>query len=153
MTETCAVCSKPLKEKYRLRDRFGKPTQLGRMIEDPLDEDLCENTASTVCSKCRYSLLHLEKLKREYDQLKGNLKTHLRRQTTSTQLSPRAQHAPVLRLHSPSAQSTGISPAAKRAATSQSMATSRKELFPLPTTDPCLPEVVTSVPPIARPRV
>jgi len=67
MTETFAVCSKPLKEKYQLRDRFGKPTQLGRVIEDLFDKNLCENTASTVYSKCRYSLSHLEKLKREYD--------------------------------------------------------------------------------------
>ena len=71
------MCGKLLREKYQLRDRFGKPTQLGRVIEDLLDEDLCENTANTVCSKCRYALLHLEKLKKEYDQIKSSLKTQL----------------------------------------------------------------------------
>ncbi len=134
MAETCVVCSKALKEKYRLRDYFGKATQLGRVVEDLLDEDLRENTANSVCSKCRYALLHLEKLKRECDALKGNLKTQLRRHRASQQLRPQGQHGPVVRLRSPSAQSTGISPAAKRPAIHRPVSTTaRKELFPLST--------------------
>ena len=38
MAEPCAVCSKVLMEEYRVRDRFGKPTQLGRVIANLLDE-------------------------------------------------------------------------------------------------------------------
>ena len=41
MAEPCAVCSKVLKEAYRVRDRFGKSTQLGTVIVNLLDEALC----------------------------------------------------------------------------------------------------------------
>ena len=45
------------------------------MIEDLLEDNPCENITRTVYRKCRYELLHLEKLKREYKELKGNLKS------------------------------------------------------------------------------
>ena len=45
MAEPCAVCSRVLKEAYRVRDRFGKPTQLGTVIVKLLDEALCENSS------------------------------------------------------------------------------------------------------------
>ena len=128
MAEPCAVCSKVLKEAYRVRDRFGKPTQLGTVIVNLLDEALCENTPSTVCRKCRYDLLRLEKLKKEYEEVKSQLKTQLRANRATQQL----QRRQVLRLHSPSAESTGVLPAAKR--TYRSVSTARKELFP--TVDP-----------------
>ena len=67
MAEACVLCTKPLGEKYRLQDKFRNPTQLGRLIEELLDEQLCEVAPGTVCSKCRSNLLHLDKLKREYD--------------------------------------------------------------------------------------
>ena len=57
MAEPCAVYSKVLKEAYRVQDRFGKPTQLGTVIVNLLDEALCENMPSTVSRKCRYNLL------------------------------------------------------------------------------------------------
>ena len=85
MTEPCAVRSKVLKEAYRVRDRFGKPTQLGTVIVNLLDEALCKNTPSTVCRKCRYDLLCLEKLK-EYKEVKSQLKTQLRENRASQQL-------------------------------------------------------------------
>ena len=78
MAEPCAVCSKVVMEEYQVRDRIGKPTQLGRVIANLLDEALCENTPSIVCRKCRYKLLRLKKLKIEYEENKGNLKTQLR---------------------------------------------------------------------------
>ena len=77
MAEPCALCSKMLKEPYRVRDRFGKPTQLGTVIGNLLDEALCENTPITVWRKCRYDLLRLEKLKKEYKEVKRQLKTQL----------------------------------------------------------------------------
>ena len=40
-----------------------------------LDENLYENAANAVCNKCRYALLRLEKLGREHDALKRNLKS------------------------------------------------------------------------------
>ena len=40
-----------------------------------LNEALCVNAPSTVCCKCRYELLCLEKLKKEYDEVKDNLYT------------------------------------------------------------------------------
>ena len=46
MAEPCAVCSKVLKKAYRVRDKFGKPTQLGTVRVNLLDEALCENTPS-----------------------------------------------------------------------------------------------------------
>ena len=46
MAEPCALCSKVLKEAYRVCDRFGKPTQIGTVIVSLLDEALCENTPS-----------------------------------------------------------------------------------------------------------
>ena len=58
-----------------MRDKFGKPTQLGSVIEDLLEDDHCENITRTVYRKCRYELLHLGKLKREYKELKGKLKS------------------------------------------------------------------------------
>ena len=58
-------------------DRFGKPTQIGTVIVNLLDEALCENTAGTVYRKCRYDLLRLEKLKKEYEEVKSLLKTRL----------------------------------------------------------------------------
>ena len=79
MAEPCALCSKVLKEAYRVCDRSGKPTQIGTVIVNLLDEALCENTPSTVCRKCRYDLLHLEKLKKEYEEVKSQLKTTLKR--------------------------------------------------------------------------
>lgn len=63
-----------------MRDKLGKPTQLGRLIEDLLEEDQCKNITRTVCQKCRYKLLHLRKFKREYEELKGNLKSQLQAQ-------------------------------------------------------------------------
>ena len=93
MAEPCALCSKVLKEAYRVRDRFGKPTQLETVIVSLLDEALCENTPSTVCRKCRYDVLRLEKLK-EYEQVKSQLKTQLRANRASQQL----QRRPVLRV-------------------------------------------------------
>ena len=63
MAEPGALCSKVLKEAYRVRDRLGKPTQLGTVIVSLLGEALCKNTPSTVFRKCRYDLLRLEKLK------------------------------------------------------------------------------------------
>ena len=39
MALTCVVCSLVLKEAYRVRDKFGKPTQLGSVIEDQLEDD------------------------------------------------------------------------------------------------------------------
>ena len=65
------MCSKVLKEAYRVRDRFVKPSQLGTVIVNLLDEALCENTPSTVCRKCRYDLLRLEKLKKEDEEVKS----------------------------------------------------------------------------------
>ena len=94
MAERCALCSKVLKEAYRVRDRFGKPTQLGTVIVNLLDDALCENTPSTVCRKHRYDLLRLEKLKKEYEEVKSQLKTQLRANRAS-QLLQRRQ---VLRL-------------------------------------------------------
>ena len=140
MAEPCAVCSKVLKEAYRVRDRFGKPAQLGTVIVNLLDEALCENTPSTVCRKCRYDLLRLEKLK-EYEEVKSQLKTQLRANRATQQL----QRRQVLRLRSPSAESTGVSPAAKR--TYRSVSTARKELFP--TVDPNPTDVTASVTSIA----
>ena len=64
-------------EDYPVRDRFGKPMQLGRVIANLLDEAFCENTPSTICCKCRYKLLCLEKLKIKYEENKGNLKNQL----------------------------------------------------------------------------
>ena len=135
------MCSKVLKEAYRVRDRFGKPTQLGTVIVNLLDEALCANTPSTVCRKCRYDLLRLEKLKKEYEEVKNQLKTQLRANRASQQL----QRRQVLRLRSPSAESTGVSPAAKR--TYPSVSTAGKELFP--TVDPNPTDVTASVTPIA----
>ena len=60
-----------------MRDRFGKPTQLGTVIVNLLDEALCRNTPSR---KCRYDLLRLEKLK-EYEEVKSQLKTQLQSRT------------------------------------------------------------------------
>ena len=100
-------------------------TQLGRVIANLLDEALCKNTPSTVCRKCRYKLLCIEKLKIKYEENKGNLKTQLRANRASQQL----QRRQVLRLRSPSAESTGVSPAAKR--TYRSVSAGRKELFPM----------------------
>ena len=94
MAEPCALCSKVLKEAYRVCDRSGKPTQIGTVIVNLLDEALCENTPSTVCRKCRYDLLHLEKLKKEYEEVKSQLKTTLRANRGSQQL----QRLQVLRL-------------------------------------------------------
>ena len=88
MAEPCALCSKVFKEAYRVRDRFGKPTQLGTVIVSLLDEALCENTPSTVCRKCRYDVLRLEKLK-EYEEVKSQLKTQLRANRASQQLQRR----------------------------------------------------------------
>ena len=88
MAEPCALCSKVFKEAYRVRDRFGKPTQLGTVIVNLLDEALCENTPSTVCRKCRYDVLRLEKLK-EYEEVKSQLKTQLRANRASQQLQRR----------------------------------------------------------------
>ena len=65
MAEPCAVCSKVLKEAYRVRDRFGKPMQLGTVIVNLLDEALCENTPSTVCRKCRYDPGEAEGVRRD----------------------------------------------------------------------------------------
>ena len=123
-----------------MRDRFVKPTQLGTVIVNLFDEALCENTASTVCQKCRYDLLCLEKMK-EYEEVKSQLKTQLRENRASQQL----QRQQVLRLRSPSAESTGVSPAAQR--TYRSVSTARKELFP--TVDPNPTDVTASVTPIA----
>ena len=75
-----------LKEAYRVCDRFGKPTQIGTVIVNLLDEALCENTSSIVCRKCRYDLLRLEKLKKEYEDVKSQLKTQLRANRASQQL-------------------------------------------------------------------
>ena len=94
MAEPCALCSKVLKEAYRVCDRFGKPTQIGTVIVNLLDEALCENRPSTVCRKCRYDLLRLEKLKKEYEEVKSQLKTQLRANRASQQL----QRLQVLRL-------------------------------------------------------
>ena len=107
------------------RQVCGKPTQLGRVIASLLDKAFCENTPSTVCRKYRYELLRLEKLKIEYEENKGNLKTQLRANRASQQL----QRRQVLRLRSPSAESTGVSPAAKK--TYRSVSAGRKELFPM----------------------
>ena len=53
----CVACNAELKrEKYRLRDKFGKPTQLGRVVKDLVEQDLCDITTIVVCSKCKYSL-------------------------------------------------------------------------------------------------
>ena len=39
------LCSAELKrEKYCLRDKFGKPTQLGRVVKDLVEQDLCNIT-------------------------------------------------------------------------------------------------------------
>ena len=89
MALTCVVCSKVLKEAYRVRDKFGKPTQLGSVIEDLLEDDPCEDITRTVYRKCRYELLHLGKLKREYKELKGNPKDQLWAQRGSQQLRTR----------------------------------------------------------------
>ena len=86
MAEPCTLCSKVLKEAYRVRDRSGKPTQVGTVIVNLLDEALCENTPSTVCRKCRYDLLRLEKLKKEYEEVKSQLNTQLRANRASQQL-------------------------------------------------------------------
>ena len=78
MADACAACGmEPRREKYRLCDNFGKTTQLGRVVKDLLGEDLCENTVNMVCSKCRYALIQLEKLKGEYEALASKLKRQL----------------------------------------------------------------------------
>ena len=56
MAERCALCSKVLNEAYRVRDRFGKPTQLGTVIVNLLDEACAKTSlapsaesADTIC--------------------------------------------------------------------------------------------------------
>ena len=72
----------------------------------------------SVCRTCRRALLRLEKLKADYDALKGDLKAKVRRGSRQ------------VRLHSRSP--TGTTPAAKRAAAARcrSVQTAAKELFP-----------------------
>ena len=109
MADVCSACGVEHKrEKYRLRDTFGKTMQLGREVKDLLGEDLCENTANTVFSKYRYALIRLEKLKGEYEALGSKLKKQLVNQC----IQPKRGHqAPAVQYRSPSAQSTRISPA------------------------------------------
>ena len=105
MAEPCAFCSKV--KRYRVRDWFGKLTQLARMIANLLNEALCENASSTICCKYRYKLLCLKKLKKEYEEVKDNLKTQLRVNRASQQ----PQRWQVLHFRLLSAESIGVLPA------------------------------------------
>ena len=128
------MCCGVVREKYRLRDRWGKATQIGAIVEGLLEERLSENIAQTVCVKCRRSLLRLQKLWQEYFELKDKIKLQLR-ERRSTQPPDKA---PAVRLRSPSSQLTGISPAGKRVTNSRSACLgsviphARKTLFPRP---------------------
>ena len=132
------MCRVALKNRYRLRGSSGNATQIGKILECLLEESLSEIAVALVCRKCRLSLLRLEKLHNDFIQLKRTLKASLHSQR-SNQEPPQAQHMPVaaaVRLRSPSAQSTGMSPAEKRAAIRSPCLhgftrTARKELFPL----------------------
>ena len=111
-----------------------KPAQLGTVIVNLLDEALCKNTPSTICRKCRYELLRFQKLKKRYEEVKGNLKIQL-------QASQQLQRRQVLCLRSLSAEYTGVSPAVKSTYCLVSVA--RKELFS--TVYPTLTDVTASV--------
>ena len=116
----CVLCGQttPAKDRFRLREKRGTPTHLGSLIVSLLEADLWENTDCSVCRTCRRALLRLEKLKADYDALKGDLKAKVRRGSRQ------------VRLHSRSP--TGTTPAAKRAAAARcrSVQTAAKELFP-----------------------
>ena len=116
----CVLCGQttPAKDRFRLREKRGTPTHLGSLIVSLLEADLWEDTDCSVCRTCRRALLRLEKLKADYDALKGDLKAKVRRGSRQ------------VRLHSRSP--TGTTPAAKRAAAARcrSVQTAAKELFP-----------------------
>ena len=96
-------------DRFRLRDRYGAPTHLGHIIKSQLEADLWEEGDCSVCRACRRTLLRLEKLKTDYEALKGDLKAKL--------LHRRSRRAR-LRFRSPSAIGALTSPAAKRVAPS-----------------------------------
>lgn len=157
-TDKCAVCERYLNDvskKYRLRDKLHNTTKLGRVLEQVLEENLFKQTRNIVCGICQHSILKLEKLNIEYSDLRNKMRDQVLKQAPnqvatgvqqskssssrsivcSTPINTRQHHCSTVRSRSPSAFSTGLSPAEKRPATDQtrnfcSELTARRQLFP-----------------------
>ena len=88
----CVLCGQtaPAKDRFRLREKRGTPTHLGSLIVSLLEADLWEDTDCSVCRTCRRALLRLEKLKADYDALKGDLKAKVRRGSRQVRLHSRS---------------------------------------------------------------
>ena len=120
----CACCQSMGDDRYHLTSKTGKPMQLGKIVKDLLEEEVNRNV-HVVCQKCRGQLLHVEKLKYEYEELTCKLKksdTKSRFSTARTRIrlsTAKLPHYEIWLTCSCSlstAQSTGISPAEKRPA-------------------------------------
>ena len=75
MADACELCGKEvMTKKYRLKDTFGKFTDLGRIMVTILDEQLASEGIGWMCYKCQTFLLHLQKLNRDFTSLKDTLK-------------------------------------------------------------------------------
>ena len=116
----CGICKEELVDPsraYRLSDdRLGQRTHLGDVVNSLLEEDLCTNS---VCHHCRSTLLRLNSLKQQFDELKRQLLTKFSHRGSQSLVHSHSQPGMVtpttsVRLRSPSAVSTGISPLAKR---------------------------------------
>ena len=108
------MCSVTHRDRYRLRDRFGKPTQIGKIIKSDLEQSLSEIMVGTVCIKCKQTFPTTARELQQRLQLKQKLKALLRgcgagQGPTQTPRAP--SRAPVAAAVSPSAQSMSISPA------------------------------------------
>ena len=112
----CGICKEELVDPsraYRLSDdRLGQRTHLGDVVNSLLEEDLCTNS---VCHHCRSTLLRLNSLKQQFDELKRQLLTKLSHRGSQSLVHSHSQPGMVtpttsVRLRSPSAVSTGISP-------------------------------------------
>ena len=91
-------------------------------MEVIVEEDL-KDSDQAVCGQCRDQLVRVEAFKKQYDELKASIKTVI--QSSRLQQSSALR----LRLRSPAALHTGLSPAPKRSRLPVRPA-SRKQLFP-----------------------
>ena len=98
---SCGYCNSTQAPFYRLRDRREKSTEIGKVVEVILEEEV---KTDFVCRKCNRQLLRLQELQKQFEELRTELvQNSLPVQPTNT------------RLRSPSTQRTGASPAEKRA--------------------------------------
>ena len=67
---SCGYCDSTQAPFYRLRDRREKSTEIGKVVEMILEEEV---KTEFVCRKCNRQLLRVQELQKQFEELRSDL--------------------------------------------------------------------------------